>query len=449
MWEKIKKKIEKSSNKLNIAKISSGTLLGQGISIITLPIITRLYGAEILGIWTLLNSISVIIYSFSDWGLTNSLMVEDDNNEEKNYKVVSSISALSCFIASSFTILYIFFFNSDIKINLIFIYLYLIITTFTSQQIQICYTWLNRKGKYNILMKNPLINNGVYSFLAIMLGIIGYKSYGYFIAYIFGQIITLLHMKRNLPNIMFTFNIKDYSYILKKNKSFVIYQVPINIVSKMKSQLPTFVIRGFWGIEILGYYSVAIKVLNIPTTLLASAIGRVFFKTISLMKRNGELIGSYVYKNMISAMQIAIVPIAILNAFGDLVTVLFFGEEWIIAGKFIQILGMQYLYIFITNSVQGLAITLDKQKYNIVSIISELAAGIISLYIGKYIFNNIYMGLGIMTTFTIIINIIYFSALYKIMGIEWKQYVRKVFLCTAFTLCLSGILRLIYTFVFI
>ena len=49
-----------SGNKKNIAKISSGTLLGQVISVITLPIITRIYGAEVIGIWTLLNSIFML-----------------------------------------------------------------------------------------------------------------------------------------------------------------------------------------------------------------------------------------------------------------------------------------------------------------------------------------------------------------------------------------------------
>lgn len=43
-------KLFKSKNLQNVMKISGGTILGQLISIVSLPIITRMYGAEVMGI---------------------------------------------------------------------------------------------------------------------------------------------------------------------------------------------------------------------------------------------------------------------------------------------------------------------------------------------------------------------------------------------------------------
>ena len=59
-------KLNLSTNKKNVAKISMGTIIGQIISVITLPIVTRLYDANILGLWALMNSIILIINSFSE-----------------------------------------------------------------------------------------------------------------------------------------------------------------------------------------------------------------------------------------------------------------------------------------------------------------------------------------------------------------------------------------------
>ena len=87
-------KLNLSTNKKNVAKISMGTIIGQIISVITLPIVTRLYDANILGLWALMNSIILIINSFSDLGLSNSLMVQKDAEVEQSYRVISTVSFL-------------------------------------------------------------------------------------------------------------------------------------------------------------------------------------------------------------------------------------------------------------------------------------------------------------------------------------------------------------------
>lgn len=448
MLNKIKKSIKMSSNRLNIAKISSGTIIGFGISIITLPIITRLYGAEIIGVWALLLSISVIINSLSDLGLTQSLMLESDDDVEKNYKVVSTLSAgISIILSGVITLLYILFFE-ELKINPIFFFILLTILAFTKQQIQICYTWLNRNANYNVLMKNPVINNGVYGILAIILGLFGYVTYGYFIAQIIGQFVTLFHMRRNLPKDMFSLQINNFIYVMKKNKRFLIYQVPSNIIGKVKSELTTLLINTFWGTEMVGYYSIALKLLHMPSSLLASAIGRVFFQTTSAMKRQEKEIGSFVYYTMSQAMKMGILPIAFLIAFGDIAVSIFLGEEWVIAGKFLRILALQYFFIFIMNTVQGLSITLDKQEYAILSLTAQMIAIVFSMSIGLLVFNDIYISLIIMSSLIILINIIYYCALYKVMKISRWEFLKNVTITVLLMIGLGTFLRNGFAFLF-
>ena len=91
-----------SENIKNIGKISSGTLVGQVISIISIPIITRLYGAEIIGYWALFNSIAMVVNSFSDLGLTNAIMIKD--SEEKSHQVYKVVTTVNLFISLIATI---------------------------------------------------------------------------------------------------------------------------------------------------------------------------------------------------------------------------------------------------------------------------------------------------------------------------------------------------------
>lgn len=86
--------------------------------------------------------------------------------------------------------------------------------------------------------------------------------------------------------------------------------------------------------------------LGIPITILASAIGRVFFQTISNKQKKGNDIGYFVFRNMTNGMKVAIIPIALLMAFGDIITIIFLGSDWKIAGDFVRILAIQYFSCF-------------------------------------------------------------------------------------------------------
>ncbi len=415
-----------SENKKNIVKISGGTLAGQIVSFITVPILTRIYNPEILGIWAILNSIAILVKSFSDLGMTNSLMtMENEEKIEITYRVISTIVIFISLILASIFSLYYKFISPLNDMSLFFLFGFISVLMFTTQQIQLCYTWLNRIGAYDILMKNPLINGLMTGVFGIILGLLGCKKYGYFVGVIFGQIMTLINMKRHLPKKIITINLKDFKDVLIMNKRFVKFQLPTNIISNFKNQLPILLIKAFWGTEILGYYSITLRLLRLPISLLASSIGRVFFQTTSKMKREGKEIGNYVYQNLIKAMRIGVLPMFLLKAFGDIVIIIFLGQEWEISGKMIQILSIQYFFSFLMMTVQGLYIILNKQKYAMISSLLQAFAFLLGAVIGKYLFDDIFIALKIMVSLFVLINIIFFAILFNVMNIDWKKFVSR------------------------
>lgn len=440
MFEKLKL----TGNKKNIAKISSGTLVGQGISMITLPIITRLYGPEIIGTWTLLNSIAMIVKSYSDLGMTNSIMVDDDKDVESTYTIITSIVVVLSILSSIVITSYFVLNNKLPEINGLFLFIFIIFIIFTTQQIQVCYTWLNRKGEYSILMKNPVLNTGIYGIAAIILGLLGMKTYGYFIGHMFGLLITFLHMKRNLPRKLFNWNFIQYKATFKRNERFIKFQMPTNILANFKNQLPVLLVQGLWGTEILGYYSITVRLLQIPSTLLANAIGRVFFQTTAQLKREGKPLGKYVYQNIRRGMNVGIIPMVLLMGFGDVAVVIFLGEDWVIAGDFIRILTLQYFFMFLMNAVRGLEVTLEKQNLAMYSIVAQIIGYLSGAYIGKIIFDDIYMALLLMSLFFININIAYFSALFKTMRVSVKKYLLSAITSILIISCSSFIIRWLF-----
>lgn len=420
----MKKMFKMNINKKNVLKISSGTLAGQLINILTLPIITSIYGSDIIGQWALIQSLAVVINSFSDLGLMNSLMIESEEELLKSYRVTSTIVV---FISTMISFLYFLYdiFKNGLSISSLLFSIMLMVIIITEQRIQIDYTWLNRDAQYSVLMKNPIVNFGTFSVVAIVLGLLGFTTYGYFLGQIIGRVITLFHMRKKRPRKTFTFTIEDYVSCFKRNKHYIKYQMPNNIITNLKNQLPVFLIEHLWGTTILGQFSITVKVLQLPTNLLGTSVGRVFFQNISRMKMEGKNIKDYTYNNIIKGTLIGIIPMSLLMAYGDLITVLFLGQDWKMAGDFIRIMSIQYFFMFLLATVRGLAVTLNKQKISMISNIAQSIGFVLGAVIGYYVFNNIYIGLILMCITFIVIQLLYFSVMFTIMGASSKKYILR------------------------
>lgn len=442
----LKEKIQtlmKSQMLRNVTKISSGTMLGQAISIVTLPIFTRLYGATVIGYWTLFTSVAVIVNAFSDLGLSNAIMMDDEGEQsEKLFSVITTISfiislivGVGYFVIKSVT-------PDPSGLHPLFYSIVLFVLIFTQQQVNVCYNWLNKKKQYNILMKNPIINNVSVAVIAIPLGLMGFTKYGYYIGLVLGQVFTLFHMRRYLPRIFFDFKFRDHFDVIRSHLTYVKFQMPTYLVAQVKNQAPVFFIRSFFGVEILGYYSVCMRVLNIPVNLLASSIGKVYYQTAAEMKKKGQEVGEFTFRNIKRAMYVAIAPMVVIMSFGDIVCTLFLGNDYVITGNLSRIIVFMTFFQFLMMATQGITIVLEKQQYALISGIVQIIGYVVGLLIGKYVFSSLYIAVALMTVVFCVIQIIYFSKLFKIAGVSVALYLKHVFSTLGLIIAITAIIRI-------
>ena len=442
----LKEKIQtlmKSQMLRNVTKISSGTMLGQAISIVTLPIFTRLYGATVIGYWTLFTSVAVIVNAFSDLGLSNAIMMDDEGDQsEKLFSVITTISfiislivGVGYFVIKSVT-------PDPSGLHPLFYSIVLFVLIFTQQQVNVCYNWLNKKKQYNILMKNPIINNVSVAVIAIPLGLMGFTKYGYYIGLVLGQVFTLFHMRRYLPRIFFDFKFRDHFDVIRSHLTYVKFQMPTYLVAQVKNQAPVFFIRSFFGVEILGYYSVCMRVLNIPVNLLASSIGKVYYQTAAEMKKKGQEVGDFTFRNIKRAMYVAIAPMVVIMSFGDIVCTLFLGNDYVITGNLSRIIVFMTFFQFLMMATQGITIVLEKQQYALISGIVQIIGYMVGLSIGKYVFSSLYIAVALMTVVFCVIQIIYFSKLFKIAGVSVTLYLKHVFSTLGLIIVITAVIRI-------
>lgn len=437
------KKIRLSDSLKNVVKISGGTIVGQIVSIVTLPIITRIYGAGIMGIWATILSVAMILQAVSDLGMTSSLMLEEDDDGITCYKVITSISFFISIIAAM--IIYPFFVivRGYSAIESAIYTLMAIIYAFTVKQVNTSYTLLNRNKKYNVLMKNPIINYSSVAVFSILFWKLGMIRYGYFFAVIAGQFFTLINMRRVLPKVFLDYNIKDYVTQFKKYKDLFIYQTPNNLMLQMRDQLPNLLIGSFFGDTMLGYYSVSVRILNMPVTFIGQAIGKVFYQTISEYNRKGKKIHSFVQRNFSRAILFCSLPVICLFSGGDIVAVVFFGADYILAGQMLRIVVFKTVLTFISTCMQGLEIILRKQRYAFITTCTQMITSSLAVAIGALLTDNIFVTIAIMTVFYILVQLVYYSKLFAIMNIQTRIIITNILGLFILTLSAGTLLRIL------
>lgn len=424
----------------NVLKISGGTIAGQLIAVATLPFVTRIYGASRMGIWATMLAVAMLLQTFCDLGLENSIMIEPDADRAGLlYRLTGRLTAL---IALASLVVVVPYFtwvqHSGLTTGLILggmtaLYAY------TLKQVSIAYTWLNRNKQYAVLMKNPILNYVTMAVVALGAGALGLLEYGYYAAMIAGQLVTLWHMRRHVPHRggvgreAARAALADYRHLM-------LYQTPNNLMIQMREQVPNLAIGLLFGNTVLGYYAVSIKVLNMPINFIAQAVGKVFYQSLSELAWAKKSMASFIARNFDRAIALGVVPVLGLFAFGDVFAVLFFGGAYLMAGEILRLVVFRAFFTFVSVCMQSIDIVLAKQHYTLAATVSQTALGVLSIVLGA-VGHSVMLAIALLVVSYIVIQLIYYQALFATQDIRMRRHYAYMLLCLIGVLGAGWLLR--------
>lgn len=422
------KKMFKTQTLQNIAKMLTGTVVGQIVSTVMVPIASRIYGAELYGDLAVFTSAMSLCTSFLGFGLASAIMVEDtDQKAQQTYKLAVYGTDLLVIAIAAFMIIlspYVRVINTSLPyVNAIFMLVFAVTTT---NQINMLYAWLNRKGKYNVLLLNPIITPLVNNGLVIALGVMGYTGFGLYAGLLVSQGVTLLHMYVKMDKMETRLCLRDIPDVVKRNKDFILYQYPSTLVNGVVGNLPVQIISNFFGNTVVGYYSMAMKLLNIPAGLLGNSVSRVYFKEVSEKQKNGKSARKYTLKVSKILIIIFMIPVVGILLLGDELIPWLLGSEWIYSVPYIKIMAYWNLFAIAVNCTSGFTSVIHKQKSNMILAIIKLISFPTFMIGLSVVFHNSLLTVMTYATIYSIINVVYYEKLireekelkYKYLGIN-------------------------------
>jgi len=394
----------------NAFKIALGNIISQILAVVFTPIITRIYGPDLYGELGIFTSTWQMINGIVCLGLVSAIISPKDDKEASGIYKICTICTIGIGIIFFIIVMIISPFykvisiSPDYYITCILLLICLIINSFTALN----YTWGNREKAYKLLLWNPIIGSVVNFIIVIIFGYLDLKQYGLILGVIISQIVIFFHLYLRFRPLKYENSYSELKSILKKYSDFPKYQMTSNLVKGLSVNIPILIMSAFFGTSFIGQYNMGQRLLYMPITLIASALGQVHFKEATDIVNTGGDAGEITYRIIRIILLVCFLPLLVLGVFGDKIFEIFLGAEWNLSGQIVKIRSLEFMFTTFFFSTSYILVVIKKQKASLIYTISTLILNALALFVGGYLLNN-----QIITVILIsIINILSFIVLY-------------------------------------
>jgi O-antigen/teichoic acid export membrane protein len=426
----------------------SGTVVAQTLGVLITPILTRLYTAEAFGESALFMSMASII------GVVACLKYELAIVIPKKDEQASLVVSVSFFVLVTVTILLGFcvtfvgdsivrIFNKPALSSYI---MWLPAMVFVLGINLIMNYWYSRKKKFGQNALSRITISLTTQGVKLGAGLFSMASGGAIIAAnLFGQLAGGIYLASNLfkdtDKFKCVFSAVDIKQTALRYKKFPIFSSLSSLLNTASQQMPVLVMSYFFESSTVGYYAFGLGLLSMPMALIATSVSQVFYqKACELKLTGGKEISSHIF---ISLFGLGFFPFAFIALYGKLIFVVVFGENWVVAGSYAQLLCIWSLFMFIARPLSMSISVFELQQIGLILQIILFVLRIGSVIVGG-IMNNPYLAVALFSV-TGAVHCLMTSLWYvKTAGGNVKTVVRKALTIIASGSFMLGIHYLFY-----
>lgn len=331
----------------NVLKVSSGTFMAQFLMLIGMPIIARMYGKDVIGLYALFVSTIGITISFVTLAYDNAIVLPKKDEDAQ--------ALLKVTLISSFLFSIVIFLILNIPIDFFKEYKSIAVFIATGTFFQVLVNSLSyfkiRYNFYSQLAKSKVLRNFILLISQIVLFYITSK-YGLLFGFILASIITtfyLIHEDKYIKSGLF---FKQDKTVLKKNISkyseYPRYFCWSNLILALSAGVPVIIFNEYFSLSQVAIYSIGFSLIVQPASLISSSIRPVLLSKLAQKKKEQEsIIG--IYKKVFLVLLSSAIIISIgIYLFLPPIVVFIFGENWIESAVLTRFLIPIFIWYFIS-----------------------------------------------------------------------------------------------------
>lgn len=387
----------KNEFRRNVLTLMTGSTIAQAIPIVISPILTRIYTPEDFGVFGLFVAIVGFFSVVSSARYEQALLVPKDDEDAINILSLGLIINIAVSLVA-FLIIFIFhkdisdlFNNKEIDTWLWFAPL----TIFFMGLFNLLTYWNNRKKHYSNITQATIIKSVILATSQIILGSIKSGAFGLIGGQILSSVFSNMRLAKVILNnkkLLKSISKSEMTLQAKKYIDFPKYQAPHAMLNNLSSNFPTFVFSSIFNIGVVGFYSLATRIVFAPLGILSNASAKVYSQKVSELYNAGENSYGFTIRFLKSLSKKIILPLTIMVLFAPTIFAFVFGQDWREAGVYTQILFPWIFLNLLVSTISFISSLVGMQKKAFIISIVQLFLIAVALFIGGY-YHNIYLAL--------------------------------------------------------
>jgi len=419
---------ESSSYRGQVARLASGNIIAAVLPFLFQPFIARLYNATDFSVLGWYMSFISILSVFATGKYELAIVLPESDKDAKNIAFLSL--ALSVIFSIFFITVSVLFYNSiagylNTK-DVVWIF-FIGPGVFLYCSSQVFFYMANRYSLYNSMSISKINQNAGMIVFQLVFGILSIGGLGLIFGRIFGYLISTVVLGwivvKFSPIYKTDIRRDTISYLSKKYNNFPKHLILSNLVAAIYIQLPFIYIAKQYNSEVAGQFSFAMQMITIPGILISNAIGYVFRQKASELYKSSGRFDNLLIQTLKKCFLFSIVPFSILIFFSVPIFKVFFGGNWILAGKFASVLSIMAFIGFFITPIDNAAIVVNKTNFEFWYQMSRFLANILiiisAILFSLPVFTYLYL-LVIITVIHYIIDL-FFSYKFSLSSAYFEQ----------------------------
>ncbi len=348
----------------DVALLAGGTALGQGVVVLTSPILTRLYTPEDFGILAVYTSILGIVTVVASLRYELAIPLPEDDETAATLLTLSLAIVLGMSLLTGVGVWLLgdwiaMWSNAPALRSYIWL---LPLGLLGAGVYQALNYWTTRAKRFSLLGYTQALQAlgqvGVQTFS----GVPGLGAFGLLVGFVAGRFLGVGFLLRQVRLPRGATRPVAWVQVARRYKNFPLYTAWASLVNVVGTQAPPILFARYFSVDTAGFFSLTMRILSLPASLVGQAVGQVFYPIVAERANDPEVSRVLVERTATVLLVVSFPVFALVGLLGPELFALVFGEAWAVAGRYAQFLAPWLLLSFVSSPLSMFVLAKEKQR---------------------------------------------------------------------------------------
>jgi lipopolysaccharide exporter len=409
-----------NSSLKNIFKIGTGNLFAQGLAVISLLFLTRLYSPDAFSGWALWQSVATLFTMIATLRYELAVVLPKDRDKAASVFVAGIIAVMLVSLIAMGVLQFAEGllvgekFIQELHIWIVWMPIYII----SFGLFRMAAMWFTREKQFGLYTITAVALPFTQILCQVIMAQLGIRtSAGMILGTFSGQLLitvlaVILVVIKNFKVLKENAGIAKLVDVCLEFKNYPLYMTPFTLVGAMRDRIVYFFMSSYASKAMLGFYNLSFRVMNVPNTLLSGSIRPVLFQKVAsegVPKMAGTLI------KVVRLLMVGAAPLwALFLLHNGTIFALVFGEPWREAGQLAAILSIAAVPLLLGNWMDRLFDVLGRQRLAFSMEISFSALSIAAIVFGMLVLKDPLLAIIMQTSVLAVYYWFWLFALFRI-----------------------------------